>query len=68
MFSCYAMREPKLVVNSFIVQGIEGVCNDPIFKVVKESRDVWQMYLDMGKFDLAREFCRDNPANLDKVR
>uniref|UniRef100_H2ZFS1 Vacuolar protein sorting-associated protein 18 homolog n=1 Tax=Ciona savignyi TaxID=51511 RepID=H2ZFS1_CIOSA len=37
------------------------------YKVVKESRDVWQMYLDMGKFDLAREFCRDNPANLDKV-
>uniref|UniRef100_F6ZGD4 Vacuolar protein sorting-associated protein 18 homolog n=1 Tax=Ciona intestinalis TaxID=7719 RepID=F6ZGD4_CIOIN len=37
------------------------------YKVVKESRDVWQMYLDMGKFDLAREHCRDNPANLDKV-
>ncbi|CAK8677916.1 unnamed protein product [Clavelina lepadiformis] len=37
------------------------------YKVVKESRDVWQMYLDMGKFDLAREYCRDNPANLDQV-
>nr|CAB3267628.1 vacuolar protein sorting-associated protein 18 homolog [Phallusia mammillata] len=37
------------------------------YKVVKEARDVWQMYLDMEKFDLAREYCRDNPVNLDKV-
>ncbi|XP_033628364.1 vacuolar protein sorting-associated protein 18 homolog [Asterias rubens] len=37
------------------------------YKVVKESRDVWRMYLDQGDFDRAKEHCRDNPANLDKV-
>ncbi|XP_038059367.1 vacuolar protein sorting-associated protein 18 homolog [Patiria miniata] len=37
------------------------------YKVVKESRDVWRMYLDQGNFDRSKEFCQDNPANLDKV-
>ena len=44
---------------------IAFLCCD--IQVVKESRDVWQMYLDMGKFDLAKGYCKDNPANLDKV-
>ncbi|XP_078602605.1 vacuolar protein sorting-associated protein 18 homolog isoform X2 [Branchiostoma floridae x Branchiostoma japonicum] len=37
------------------------------YKVVRESRDVWQMYLDRGEYDLALAYCKDNPANRDKV-
>ncbi|XP_046364864.1 vacuolar protein sorting-associated protein 18 homolog isoform X1 [Haliotis rufescens] len=58
-----------------------GCCKDPIrgqvwtytttsvfkYKIVKEARDVWQMYLDKGQFELAREYCKDNPSQLDKV-
>ena len=34
------------------------------YKIVREARDVWQMYLDKGEFDLAKEFCkvRRNPV------
>ncbi|XP_071954720.1 vacuolar protein sorting-associated protein 18 homolog [Antedon mediterranea] len=58
-----------------------GVCKDRIkgtiwsytnqsvfkYKVTRESRDVWRMYLDKGEFDLAKEYCKDNRANLDQV-
>ena len=37
------------------------------YEVKRESRDVWKMYLDKGEFELAKEYCKDNPANLDKV-
>ncbi|PFX17103.1 Vacuolar protein sorting-associated protein 18-like [Stylophora pistillata] len=37
------------------------------YHVTRESRDVWKMYLERGEFELAKEYCRDNPANLDKV-
>lgn len=37
------------------------------YKVNQESRDVWRIYLDKGKFDLAKEYCKNNPANLDQV-
>ncbi|XP_068704082.1 vacuolar protein sorting-associated protein 18 homolog isoform X2 [Montipora capricornis] len=37
------------------------------YHVTKESRDVWHMYLERGEFELAKEYCKDNPANLDKV-
>ncbi|KAL5007275.1 hypothetical protein ScPMuIL_016081 [Solemya velum] len=67
----YADRLGKLV----------GLCKDPIrgtiwgyttqgvfkYKVTREDRDVWQMYLDRGEFDLAQKYCRDNPINLDRV-
>lgn len=58
-----------------------GLCRDPLkgsiwvytsqnvfkYKVTAESRDVWQMYLDKGEFELAKEYCRDNLVHLDKV-
>ncbi|ELU13053.1 hypothetical protein CAPTEDRAFT_223579 [Capitella teleta] len=58
-----------------------GMCKDPIrgtmwvytskgvfkYKVTRESRDVWQMYLDLHEFDLAKQYCQDNPAHMDKV-
>ena len=58
-----------------------GMCKDPLrgsiwaftshavfkYKIIRESRDVWQMYLDKEQFDLAKLYCRDNPAHMDKV-
>ncbi|XP_033107072.1 vacuolar protein sorting-associated protein 18 homolog [Anneissia japonica] len=58
-----------------------GICKDRVkgtiwsytnqsvfkYKVTRESRDVWRMYLDKGEFDLAKEYCKDNRANLDQV-
>ncbi|KAJ0027124.1 hypothetical protein NQD34_018124 [Periophthalmus magnuspinnatus] len=37
------------------------------YHIQKESRDVWQMYMGMKKFDLAKEFCRDRPECMDMV-
>ncbi|EDO47847.1 predicted protein [Nematostella vectensis] len=37
------------------------------YQINKESRDVWKMYLNKGEFELAKNYCQDNPANLDKV-
>ncbi|XP_070564875.1 vacuolar protein sorting-associated protein 18 homolog isoform X2 [Ptychodera flava] len=37
------------------------------YKVVRETRDVWQMYLDKGDFESAKQYSKDNPANMDKV-
>eukprot|EP00057_Strongylocentrotus_purpuratus_P024183 XP_011678657.1 PREDICTED: LOW QUALITY PROTEIN: vacuolar protein sorting-associated protein 18 homolog [Strongylocentrotus purpuratus] len=38
-----------------------------MYKIVREARDVWRIYLDKGDFDRAKEFVRDNPAHLDQV-
>ncbi|XP_069493612.1 vacuolar protein sorting-associated protein 18 homolog [Ambystoma mexicanum] len=37
------------------------------YHVQRESRDVWKMYMDMGKFDLAKEYCKERPECLDIV-
>ncbi|CAC5391949.1 VPS18 [Mytilus coruscus] len=37
------------------------------YKVTREARDVWQMYLDTEEFENAREYCSDNPAQVDRV-
>ncbi|KAK2551808.1 Vacuolar protein sorting-associated protein 18-like protein [Acropora cervicornis] len=37
------------------------------YHVTRESRDVWHMFLERGQFELAKEYCKENPANLDKV-
>lgn len=37
------------------------------YHIQKESRDVWQMYMNMKKFDLAKEYCRDRPECKDMV-
>ena len=58
-----------------------GLCRDPVketiwaftpkavfkYRVIRESRNVWQIYLDQNQFSLAKQHCQDNPANLDKV-
>ncbi|TGZ50267.1 Vacuolar protein sorting-associated protein 18-like protein [Temnothorax longispinosus] len=37
------------------------------YKVTKEDRNVWQVYVDKGEFELAKQYCRDNPAHIDQV-
>lgn len=58
-----------------------SMCRDPVagtiwaftssnvfkYKVVRESRDVWQMFLDKNNFEKAKFYAEDNPANMDKV-
>jgi len=58
-----------------------GLCRDPVketiwaftpkavfkYRIVRESRNVWQIYLDQNQFSLAKQYCQDNRANLDKV-
>jgi len=58
-----------------------GLCRDPVketiwaftpkavfkYRIVRESRNVWQIYLDQHQFSLAKQYCQDNRANFDKV-
>jgi len=58
-----------------------GLCRDPVketiwaftpkavfkYRVVRETRNVWQIYLDQNQFSLAKQYCQDNRANLNKV-
>ncbi|XP_014226256.1 vacuolar protein sorting-associated protein 18 homolog [Trichogramma pretiosum] len=37
------------------------------YKVTKEDRNVWQVYIDKGEFDLAKQYCGDNPAHINQV-
>jgi len=58
-----------------------GLCRDPVkesvwtftpkavfkYRICRESRNVWQIYLDQNEFSLAKQYCHDNRANLDRV-
>lgn len=37
------------------------------YKVAQEDRNVWQIYVERGEFDLAKIYCKDNPLYLDQV-
>ncbi|KAL6254778.1 hypothetical protein P5V15_014108 [Pogonomyrmex californicus] len=37
------------------------------YKVTKEDRNVWQVYVDKSEFDLAKRYCGNNPAHIDQV-
>lgn len=37
------------------------------YKVTKEDRNVWQIYMEKGDFELAKKYCKDNPAYIDQV-
>ncbi|XP_011498125.1 PREDICTED: vacuolar protein sorting-associated protein 18 homolog isoform X2 [Ceratosolen solmsi marchali] len=37
------------------------------YKVTKEDRNVWQVYIEKGEFELAKHYCKDNPAHIDQV-
>lgn len=37
------------------------------YKVMQEDRNVWEAYLSLEKYDLAKKYCKDDAAKLDKV-
>ncbi|KAJ8728370.1 hypothetical protein PYW08_016755 [Mythimna loreyi] len=37
------------------------------YKVVREERNLWIIYSDKGQFDLAKEYCYNNPAFIDVI-
>lgn len=37
------------------------------YKVAKEERNLWKIYCDKNEFDLAKEYCFNNPASMDFV-
>lgn len=37
------------------------------YKVVKEERNVWRIYMEKEQFHLAKEYCHNNPAYLDII-
>lgn len=37
------------------------------YRVAREERNVWQIYVEKGEFELAKQYCRENPAYLDQV-
>ncbi|KAK0168771.1 hypothetical protein PV327_002541 [Microctonus hyperodae] len=37
------------------------------YKVTREERNVWQIYMDKNEFGLAKQYCKDNPAHIDQV-
>lgn len=37
------------------------------YKVTREERNVWQIYMEEGEFELAKEYCQDNAAHRDQV-
>ncbi|XP_014476276.1 PREDICTED: vacuolar protein sorting-associated protein 18 homolog isoform X2 [Dinoponera quadriceps] len=37
------------------------------YRVTKEDRNVWQVYVDKNEFELAKQYCKDNPAHVDQV-
>lgn len=37
------------------------------YKIIREERNVWQVYVEKGEFELAKQYCRDNPCHIDQV-
>lgn len=37
------------------------------YKVVKEERNLWKIYSDKEQFDLAKQYCQNNPACVDLI-
>ncbi|XP_068631710.1 vacuolar protein sorting-associated protein 18 homolog [Battus philenor] len=37
------------------------------YKVIREERNVWRIYCDKEEFDLAKEYCYNNPAFIDII-
>lgn len=37
------------------------------YKVTKEDRNVWQVYVEKGEFELAKQYCKNNPVHVNHV-
>ncbi|ESO08844.1 hypothetical protein HELRODRAFT_109889 [Helobdella robusta] len=60
---------------------LKGVTMDPIkriiwsfssraifkYNVVDENRDIWKIYMNMGEFNLAKQYCKDNDDHYDEI-
>ncbi|XP_017884886.1 vacuolar protein sorting-associated protein 18 homolog isoform X2 [Ceratina calcarata] len=57
------------ITKDYVTRSIWAYSERAVFKyrVNKEDRNVWQVYVDKGEFELAKQYCRDNPAHVDHV-
>lgn len=37
------------------------------YKIIREERNVWRIYSDKQEFELAKEYCQNNPAFIDMI-
>lgn len=59
-----------MILTRFIFPGtIWAVTENAVFrfKVIKEERNVWQIYCENKKFELAKKYSRDNPVHYNHV-
>jgi len=61
--------------------GLLGMCRDPAngiiwaynarsvyrFRVVREAREVWPMYLEKNEFELARKYCQESQGDMNRI-
>ena len=57
------------ITKDYVTRSIWAYSERAVFKykVNKEDRNVWQVYIDKGEFELAKQYCKDNPAHIDQV-
>ncbi|XP_076764775.1 vacuolar protein sorting-associated protein 18 homolog isoform X1 [Xylocopa sonorina] len=57
------------ITKDYVTRSIWAYSERAVFKykVNKEDRNVWQVYVDKGEFELAKQYCNDNPAHIDQV-
>ncbi|XP_043526809.1 vacuolar protein sorting-associated protein 18 homolog isoform X2 [Frieseomelitta varia] len=57
------------ITKDYVTRSIWAYSERAVFKykVNKEDRNVWQIYIDKGEFELAKQYCKDNPAHIDQV-
>ncbi|CAG4937283.1 unnamed protein product [Parnassius apollo] len=59
----------KNIVKDPVRRTIWAVTDKAVFryKVIREERNVWRIYSDKEEFDLAKEYCHNNPAYIDII-
>ncbi|XP_049869463.1 vacuolar protein sorting-associated protein 18 homolog [Pectinophora gossypiella] len=59
----------KNIVKDPLRRTIWAVTDKTVFryKVLREERNVWRIYCDKEQFDLAKEYCFNNPAFVDII-
>ncbi|XP_046959364.1 vacuolar protein sorting-associated protein 18 homolog isoform X1 [Vanessa cardui] len=59
----------KNIVKDPIRRTIWAVTGNAVFryKVSREERNVWRIYSDKEQFDLAKQYCQNNPAFIDII-
>ncbi|XP_013172488.1 PREDICTED: vacuolar protein sorting-associated protein 18 homolog [Papilio xuthus] len=59
----------KNIVKDPVRRTIWAVTDKAVFryKVIREERNVWRIYSDKEEFDLAKQYCHNNPAFIDII-